>query len=68
MDFLTQYNLWTSAVAKAATVNGITVEINQVENTVECKAGGQVFYSSTDLQDIHVALDAAIAIDAILNP
>lgn len=68
MDFVTQYNLWVSAQAKAATVNGLTVEINAIEATVECKAGGQVFYSSTELSEIHIALDSAIAIDAIINP
>jgi len=68
MDFITQYNLWTSAQAKAATVNGLGVQINDVEGYVECTAGGQVFYTSTDLAEIHIALDAAIAINAILNP
>ena len=68
MDFITQYNLWTSAVAKAASVNGLTVEINGVEQRVDCKAGGQLFYSSTDLNEVHIALDAAIAINAIVNP
>lgn len=68
MDFPTMYALWTSAQAKAASVQGLGVQINSVEGVVECTAGGQVFYTSTDLQDIHVALDAAIAIDAILNP
>jgi hypothetical protein len=68
MDFITQYTLWTTAQAKAASVNGLTVTINDVENTVECTAAGQVFYTSTDLAEIHIALDAAIAINAILNP
>jgi len=68
MNFITQYNLWTSAVAKAATVNGLGVQINDVEARVECTAGGQVFYTSSDLSEIHIALDAALAINGILNP
>lgn len=62
------YALWTSAVAKAASVPGLSVQVNAVEGFVECKAGNQVFYSSTDLTEIHIALDTAIAIHAILNP
>jgi len=68
MDFITQFNLWTAAQAKAASVPGLTVTINALDSTVEAKAGGQVFYTSTDLQEIHIAMDAAIAINAILNP
>lgn len=68
MDFFTMYNLWQQAQQKAASVAGLSVEINQQEGRIECKAGGQVFYSSSDLQEIHIALDSAIAIDSIINP
>jgi hypothetical protein len=68
MDFIAMYNLWQSAQAKAATVSGLTVTINEVESVIECKAADQVFYTSTDLQEIHIALDAAIAIEGIINP
>jgi hypothetical protein len=59
MDFITQYTLWTTAQAKAASVNGLTVTINDVENTVECTAAGQVFYSSTDTQSLTPNLNGA---------
>ena len=62
------YNLWQSAQAKAASVPGLSVTINATEALVECRAAGQVFYQSSDLAEIHIALDAAIAINAIVNP
>lgn len=68
MDFPTLYGLWTQAQAKAAQVNGLTVTINGSEGTVEVKIAGQVVHSSTDLLTVHIALDVAIAIDAIVNP
>jgi hypothetical protein len=68
MDFIGMYNLWVSAQAKAASVPGLSVSINQVESVVECKAAGQVFYTSTDLIEVHIALDSAIAVNGILNP
>lgn len=68
MNFAQLYSLWQSAQAKAATISGLTVTVNDVEGTVECKANGQVFYSSTDLNEIHIALDSAIALNGILNP
>ena len=68
MDFIAQYNLWTAALKKAASVNGLSVTVNSTEGRVECKAGATVFYSSTDLTEIHIALDTAIAINKIINP
>lgn len=68
MDFIAMYNLWQSAQTKAAAVPGLSVTINEVEAVIECKAAGQVFYTSTDLQEIHIALDAAVAIEGIINP
>lgn len=68
VDFIAQYNLWQAAQTKADSVPGLSVSINAVESLVECKASGQVFYSSADLTEIHIALDAAIAINGIVNP
>lgn len=68
MDFITQYTLWTTAQTKAASIPGLSVTVNDVEGRVECKAGATVFYSSTSLTEIHIALDTAIAVYNILNP
>jgi len=69
MDFIALFNLWQSAQAKVATLPGnATVTVNTTESTIEFKIGANVINSTTDLTEIHIALDAAIAINGIINP
>lgn len=68
MDFIAMYNIWISAQQKVGTLPNSTVSVNQQDQLIEFKIGQNLVLASADLQEIHVALDAAIIIDGIVNP
>lgn len=59
------FTRWQEAQAKAAALPGnVTIGIDQV--TITLRQNGTPFYDSDDLENIHIALDAAAAIAAFL--
>jgi hypothetical protein len=68
MDFISQYYLFVSAQTKVAALPGVTMTVNVGLASIELRIRGNLFFTSGNLTEIHIALDTATAINAIINP